>query len=63
MIYLEHKKLLIVKHNSKIVFFRKRKNNLFYKEDEKDGEMGTVTNDGKIFLKWDKINSKVEIYE
>ncbi|CAD8202822.1 unnamed protein product [Paramecium pentaurelia] len=63
MIYLENKKLLIVKHNSKIVFFRKRKNQLFYKEDEKDGEMGTVTNDGEIFLKWDKINSNVEIYE
>ncbi|CAK90979.1 unnamed protein product (macronuclear) [Paramecium tetraurelia] len=63
IIYLESPGLLIVKHNSKIVFFRKRGNGIFYKEDEKNGEIGTITFDAQFYLSWEKEKQKVVIYQ
>ncbi|CAD8194039.1 unnamed protein product [Paramecium octaurelia] len=64
MIYLEPSNLLIVKHNSKIVFFKKRsKNGIFYKEDEKNGEIGTITPDAKMYMSWDREKKRLIIYQ
>ncbi|CAD8128135.1 unnamed protein product [Paramecium sonneborni] len=63
IVFIQKLKLLVVKHNKKIVFLKERTDGKFYKENEIEGEMGAISPDGDIFLKWNKKQSNLELFK